>query len=49
TTERDGSTSGTGHHPAGAGDNLTGTGDDITGTAGIRWGSCTAGAARGGW
>ncbi|GKA25622.1 hypothetical protein Tco_0711731 [Tanacetum coccineum] len=56
TTERDDSTSGTGHHPAGAGDSLTGTGDDITGagycltgTAGTRWGSCTTGAARGGW
>ncbi|GJW67717.1 hypothetical protein Tco_0122141 [Tanacetum coccineum] len=40
----------------GAGDSLTGTGDDITGagycitgTAGTRWGSFTAGAARGGW
>ncbi|GJZ40951.1 putative reverse transcriptase domain-containing protein, partial [Tanacetum coccineum] len=30
TTERDDSTSGTGHHTAGAGDNLTGTGDGIT-------------------
>ncbi|GJV93139.1 hypothetical protein Tco_1540952 [Tanacetum coccineum] len=56
TTERDDSTSGTGHHPAGAGDSLTGTGDDITGagycltgTAGTRWGSCTVGAAKGGW
>ncbi|GKA06184.1 hypothetical protein Tco_0685408 [Tanacetum coccineum] len=56
TTERDDSTSGTRHHPAGAGDSLTGIGDDITGagycltgTAGTRWGSCTAGAARGGW
>ncbi|GJT23518.1 hypothetical protein Tco_0893455 [Tanacetum coccineum] len=55
TTERDDSTTGTGHHTAGAGDSLTGTGDDITwvgycitGTAGTRWGSCTAGAARGG-
>ncbi|GJY16554.1 hypothetical protein Tco_0386976 [Tanacetum coccineum] len=56
TTERDDSTSGTGHHTARAGDSLTGTDDDITGagycitgTAGTRWGSCTAGAARGGW
>ncbi|GJX79830.1 hypothetical protein Tco_0327979, partial [Tanacetum coccineum] len=56
TTERDDSTSGTGHHTAGAGDSFTGTGDDITGagycitgTAGTRWGSCTARAARGGW
>ncbi|GKE22550.1 hypothetical protein Tco_1434062, partial [Tanacetum coccineum] len=56
TTERDDSTAGTGHHTAGAGDSLTGIGDDITGagycitgTAGTRWGSCTAGAARGGW
>ncbi|GJY54483.1 hypothetical protein Tco_0446147 [Tanacetum coccineum] len=39
-----------------AGDSLTGTGDDITGAgycitgiAGTCWGSCTAGAARGGW
>ncbi|GJS02413.1 hypothetical protein Tco_0318921 [Tanacetum coccineum] len=31
TTERDDSTSGTGHHTAGAGDSLTRTGDDITG------------------
>ncbi|GJZ17685.1 putative reverse transcriptase domain-containing protein [Tanacetum coccineum] len=45
TTERDDSTSGTGHHTAGAGDSFTGTGDGITGqvttlqgTAGIRWG-----------
>ncbi|GJY33906.1 putative reverse transcriptase domain-containing protein [Tanacetum coccineum] len=56
TTERDGSTSGTGHHTAGAGDSLIGIGNDITGagyyitgTAGAQWGSCTARAARGGW
>ncbi|GJT54952.1 hypothetical protein Tco_0990006 [Tanacetum coccineum] len=55
TTERDDSTSGTGHHPAGVGDSFTGIGDDITkagycitGTAGTRWGSCIAIAARGG-
>ncbi|GKD72892.1 hypothetical protein Tco_1331174 [Tanacetum coccineum] len=56
TTERDDSTSGTGHHTAGAGDSFTGIGDGITGTgycitgtAGTRWGSCIARAARGGW
>ncbi|GKF65089.1 hypothetical protein Tco_0188537, partial [Tanacetum coccineum] len=56
TTERDDSTSGTGHYTAGAGDSLTGTGDDITGagycitgTTGTRWGSYTARAARRGW
>ncbi|GJV39471.1 reverse transcriptase domain-containing protein [Tanacetum coccineum] len=55
TTERDDSTSGTGHHTTGASDSLTRTGDGIigacyciTGTAGTRWGSCTARAARGG-
>ncbi|GJX87971.1 putative reverse transcriptase domain-containing protein [Tanacetum coccineum] len=32
TTERDDSTSGTGHHTIGAGDSLTETGDGITGT-----------------
>ncbi|GJV85294.1 hypothetical protein Tco_1525192 [Tanacetum coccineum] len=49
TTERDDSTSGTGHHTTGAGDSLTGTGDDITGagycitgTAGTHWGSIQA-------
>ncbi|GJU73408.1 hypothetical protein Tco_1264813, partial [Tanacetum coccineum] len=31
TTERDDSTSGTGHHTAGAGDSLTGIGDSIAG------------------
>ncbi|GKG28196.1 hypothetical protein Tco_0406523, partial [Tanacetum coccineum] len=40
TIERDGSTSGTGHHPAGAGDSLTGTGEDITGA-----GYCLIGTA----
>ncbi|GKG02862.1 hypothetical protein Tco_0310498 [Tanacetum coccineum] len=38
TTERDDSTSGTGHRTAGAGDSLTGTGYCITGTAGTCWG-----------
>ncbi|GJU90987.1 hypothetical protein Tco_1303410 [Tanacetum coccineum] len=56
TTERDDSTSWTGHHTTGAGDSLTGIGDGITGagycitgTAGTHWGSCTARATRGGW
>ncbi|GJV48569.1 putative reverse transcriptase domain-containing protein [Tanacetum coccineum] len=49
TTERDDSTSGTGHHTAGAGDSLAGTGDDITrvgycitGDTGTPGGPCTA-------
>ncbi|GJW05309.1 putative reverse transcriptase domain-containing protein, partial [Tanacetum coccineum] len=37
TTERDDSTSGTGHHTAGAGDNLTGTGDGITWAGALTW------------
>ncbi|GJZ11837.1 putative reverse transcriptase domain-containing protein [Tanacetum coccineum] len=49
TTERDDSTSGTGHHTAGAGDSLTRTGDGITragycitGDTGTPGGPCTA-------